>query len=268
MSGSSAKRAAGDPVRAGVAIYALRLGDDALILSHRLAEWASNAPEIEEDIALTNMALDLLGQARSLLTYAGVVRGQVSGPARTEDQLAYERIEREFTNLQIVELPNGDFARTIVRQLLVSTYLFLLYERLASSKDETFAGVAAKAVKEVAYHRDHASQWTLRLGDGTEESHRRMQHELEWVWPYVPEIFSADETDRLLAERGIGVDPSTLREGWDAYVGRVLDEATLVAPKDSWTAPGGGRRGVHTEHMGYLLAEMQHLHRSHPGAEW
>jgi ring-1,2-phenylacetyl-CoA epoxidase subunit PaaC len=244
-----------------VAIYALRLGDDALILAQRLGEWIARAPQIEEDLALANIGLDLLGQARSLLTYAGSFHG------RTEDDLAYLRHEREFANLQIVEQPNGDFAVTIARQLLFSTYQLALYERLAASSDPVLAGIAAKAGKEVAYHRDHATQWTLRLGDGTEESHRRMQAGLERIWPYADEMFRTDSVELSLAAAGVAVDASSLREPWGHYVDAVLAEATLSRP-ETWTAPGGGRQGIHTESFGYLLAEMQHLARSHPGARW
>jgi ring-1,2-phenylacetyl-CoA epoxidase subunit PaaC len=243
--------------------YALRLGDDALILSHRLGEWISNAPELEEDVAVANIALDLLGQARSLLTYAG----EVEGKGRTEDDLAYLRPEREFLNLQIVEHPNEDFAVSMARQLFFSTYQLALYDRLVGSRDETLAGVAAKAVKEVSYHRDHATQWVLRLGDGTDQSHERMQVGLARMWPFVDEMFAGDEVDAAVAAAGVGVDPGSLRAGWDSYVDAVLSEATLDRPDPTWTAKGG-RQGVHTEAMGYLLAEMQHIHRSHPGAQW
>jgi ring-1,2-phenylacetyl-CoA epoxidase subunit PaaC len=247
-----------------LATYALRLGDDALVLAQRLGGWIARAPQLEEDVALANIALDLLGQARALLTYAG----QVEGAGRSEDDLAYLRDERDFLNLQLVELPNDDFGVTIARQLVFSTWQLALFQRLVDSRDETIAGVAGKAVKEVAYHRDHATQWALRLGDGTEESHRRMQAGLTTVWPYVAELFATDELEQGLVRDGVAVDVSTLRPEWESYVGRVLDEATLVVPDGVPTIPGGGRRGVHTEAMGYLLAEMQHLHRSHPGAFW
>ena len=247
-----------------LATYALRLGDDALVLSQRLGEWIARAPQLEEDVALGNIALDLLGQARTLLTYAG----EVEGAGRTEDDLAFLRDEREFLNLTIVERPNEDFAVTIARQLFFSTWQLALHQRLVDSTDETIAGVAGKAVKEVDYHRDHAIQWVLRLGDGTEESHRRMQAGLERMWPYVAEMFGSDDLERSLAADGVAVDVSTLRAEWDAYVDAVLREATLERPADGWTPPPGGRRGVHTEAFGYLLAEMQHLHRSHPGATW
>jgi ring-1,2-phenylacetyl-CoA epoxidase subunit PaaC len=246
-----------------VATYALRLGDDALVLSHRLSEWVASAPQLEEDIALANIALDLLGQARLLLSYAG----EVEGEGRDEDDLAYLRDERDFVNLQLVEQPRGDFAVTIARQLLFSTYQLALYEALQASADDTLAAIAAKAVKEVDYHRDHAAQWTLRLGDGTEESHARMQAGLARMWPYVPELFGSDALTDDLARQGVAVDPATLRAPWDAAVDAVLAEATLERPTATWTAHGG-RRGIHSEHLGYLLAEMQHLHRSHPGASW
>ncbi len=235
--------------------YALALGDDALILSQRLGEWIAHAPQIEEDVALGNIALDLLGQARLLLSYAGEADG------RSEDDLAFLREEREFTNLQIVEHPNEDFAVTMARQLLFSTYQLALYARLQHSADETLAAIAAKAVKEVDYHRDHATQWALRLGDGTEESHSRMQAGLERIWPYVDEMFRPIEGAQGLP------DPAELRGEWTAYVESVLAEATLTVP-ETWAAPGGGRNGIHTQPMGLLLAEMQHLHRSHPGATW
>jgi ring-1,2-phenylacetyl-CoA epoxidase subunit PaaC len=247
-----------------LATYALRLGDDALVLAQRLGGWITRAPQLEEDVALANIALDLLGQARTLLTYAG----EVEDAGRTEDDLAYLREERDFVNVQIVERPNGDFGVSIARQLVFSTWQLALYQRLADSRDETLAGVAGKAVKEVAYHRDHATQWVLRLGDGTDESHRRMQAGLATVWPYVAELFQTDDLEQGLVRDGVAVDSSALRPEWADYVGRVLEEATLDEPEGVPTIPGGGRRGLHTEDFGYLLAEMQHLHRSHPGASW
>jgi ring-1,2-phenylacetyl-CoA epoxidase subunit PaaC len=257
----AAARLAASP--ADVAVYALRLGDDALILSHRLAEWSSRAPALEEDIALSNIALDLLGQARALLTYAGEVEGQ----GRSEDDLAYLRSENEFTNCQLVEQPNGDFAVTMARQLFFSAYQLELYRQLAGSADPTLAAVAAKAEKEVTYHVDHTAGWLIRLGDGTEESHRRMQAGIERLWPFTFELFEADELSRRLAAAGTGIDPAGLKAGWDERVAAVLAEATLEPPSDSWR-PSGGRRGIHSEYLGYLLAEMQHLHRCHPGATW
>ena len=243
--------------------YALRLGDDALILSQRLGEWITRAPEIEEEMALANIALDLLGQARALLTHAG----EGEGCGRDEDALAFRRDEREFRNCLLVELPNGDFGQTVARLLLFSSYQLELYAALRSSTDPTLAAVAARAVKEVAYHRDHAVLWTLRLGDGTEESHRRMQRGLDELWPYAAELFESDPLARDLVPTRVAVDPATLRAPWDAALGAVVSEATLVIPDTGWS-PSGGRRGLHTEHLGHLLAEMQHLHRSHPGARW
>ena len=247
-----------------LAAYLTGLGDDALVLSHRLAEWITRAPQIEEDMALANISLDLLGQARNLLSYAGELAGQ----GQDEDDLAYLRNEREYRNCQLVEIPNGDFAVTIARLLIFSSYQFELYSALSASADETVAALAAKAVKEVAYQRDHATQWTLRLGDGTDESHLRMQAAVDATWPYVPELFDPADIVELLADLpGIAVDPSTLQAGWMRYVGSVLAQATLGEPAPRWRSRGG-RQGLHTEHLGHLLAEMQSLHRAHPGASW
>lgn len=249
------------------AAYALRLGDDALVLAQRLCGWITGAPELEEDVALANIALDLLGQARALLSYAGRHDG------RTEDDLAYLRDEPEFRNVTLVELPNGDFAATIARQLLFSTYQRGLYDALRDSADPTLAALAAKAVKEVAYHREHAVLWTLRLGDGTEESHRRMAEGVAAAWPHVAELFTVDELLARLASRDVAVRPDALLDAWYAEVCDVLTRATLTPPEkpepatSSWR-PAGGRSGVHTESFGYLLAEMQSLARRHPGAEW
>jgi ring-1,2-phenylacetyl-CoA epoxidase subunit PaaC len=230
---------------------ALALGDDALVLSHRLGEWAGHAPALEEEVALANIALDLLGQARVLLSLVG-----------DEDELAYLREERAFRNVQLVEQPNGDFAHTIARQLYFSLYQHLLYEELAAGDDE-FAPLAAKAVKEVAYHADHARQWTLRLGDGTVESHRRMQRACDALWRYTAELFKPVE--------GIHTDWEALGSRWLSEISAVLTRATLTVPEGprggAWTA-GTGRQGLHTEPFGRMLAEMQHLHRSHPGASW
>ncbi|MET9900092.1 1,2-phenylacetyl-CoA epoxidase subunit PaaC [Streptomyces sp. NPDC006446] len=230
---------------------ALALGDDALVLSHRLGEWAGHAPVLEEEVALANIALDLLGQARVLLSMAG-----------DEDELAYLREERAFRNLQLVEQPNGDFAHTIARQLYFSTYQRLLYTQLASGESE-FAPLAAKAVKEVAYHQDHAEQWTLRLGDGTDVSHERMSRACEALWRFTGEMFQPIE--------GVDLDWEGMRAAWLESVEAVLRRATLPVPEGpqsgAWTA-GAGRQGLHTESFGRMLAEMQHLHRSHPGASW
>ncbi|GAB4099487.1 1,2-phenylacetyl-CoA epoxidase subunit PaaC [Sinomonas halotolerans] len=242
-----------------VAQYAVRLGDDALILAQRLSHWISRAPELEEDIALGNIALDVLGHARSFLAYAGHAWG------KTEDDLAYWRDEDEFRSLWIVEQPNGDFGTTIARQLVVSVYQYLLYSGLTASSDPTLAAIAQKAIKEVDYHRDHAVQWTLRLGDGTEESHARMQAALTLVWPYVDEMFDDDALIDALGDAA--VRPSSLRAEFERQIASVLEEATLTVP-DVPRASGGGRHGEHTEHLGYILAEMQVLARKHPGATW
>jgi ring-1,2-phenylacetyl-CoA epoxidase subunit PaaC len=243
--------------------YVLALADDALVSAQRLGEWIASAPELEEDVALANIGLDLLGQARALLTHAG----ELEGEGRDEDVLAYFRDERDFLNVQLVERDNGDFAVTMARLLLLSTYLHELWNALLSSSDETLAAIAAKAIKEVDYHVDHARLWVLRLGDGTEESHRRMQAALDGEWPYAEELFDTGHVDPVLVEAGIAVDPGTLRGAWTKRVEAVIDAATLDAP-DVRPAVTGGRRGIHTEQMGYLLAEMQHLARSHPGASW
>lgn len=238
---------------------ALALGDDALVLSHRLGEWAGHAPVLEEEVALANIALDLLGQARVLLSLAG-----------DEDELAYLREERAFRNLQLVEQPNGDFAHTIARQLYFSTYQTLLYGELARG-DSTFAPLAAKAVKEVAYHQDHAEQWTLRLGDGTAESHERMQRGLDALWQFTGEMFQPVEGLDGVTAGSADLDWPALRTSWTASVTAVIEKATLTVPtgpqEGAWAA-GAGRQGLHTESFGRMLAEMQHLHRSHPGASW
>lgn len=226
--------------------YVLGLADDALVSAQRMGWWISRAPQLEEDLALANIGLDQLGQARSLLSYAGTFLD------RTEDDLAYLRDDREFRNVWLVERPQTDFGVTMARLLLFAAWQSELYAALASGSDTTLAGIAGKAVKEVAYHLDHASQWVIRLGDGTDESHARMQAALDAEWPYLDELFE---------------DAPELRDAVLARIQAVVGEATLAVPE---VAPvvGGGRRGLHTEHLGYLLAEMQHLHRSHPGATW
>jgi ring-1,2-phenylacetyl-CoA epoxidase subunit PaaC len=248
-----------DPVVA----YTLALADDALIAAQRMGEWIAASPQLEEDVALGNIALDLLGQARSLLTYAG----SLQDPPRSEDDLAYFRDERAFRSVHLVERANGDFGVAMARMLIFSSYQYELYSRLQSSADETLAAVAAKAVKEVDYHRDHATMWVLRLGDGTDESHRRMQAALDDEWPYADELFDNEHIDRSLLERGVAVDPAGLRDPWQKRIADVVAEATLTLP-EATPAVTGGRRGIHDQQMGYLVAEMQHLARSHPGATW
>lgn len=254
---------AGPEVDADVASYALRLGDDALVLGQRLCEWAARSPQLEQDVALLNLALDHLGVARSLLTYAGVREGR----GRDEDDLAFLRHEREFTNGLLFEVEGGDFGRTMARQLLVAAWQVPLWAALVDSTDPEIAGVAGKAVKEVAYHLDHASSWVVRLGDGTVESHRRMQQGLDDVWPYAAELFETDPLLERLVARGVAAAPGPLRTAWQAQVEAVLAEATLAVPQTTWS-PTGGRSGRHLTSFGFLLAELQHLHRSHPGASW
>jgi ring-1,2-phenylacetyl-CoA epoxidase subunit PaaC len=251
-----------------VSRYVLRLGDDALVLGQRLCEWAARSPQLEEDVALLNLALDLLGQARSLLTRAGQLEGpDAAGRCRSEDDLAFLRDEPDFTCALLFQAENGDFGQTMARQLLVSAWSVPLWQALTSSADEVLAGIAGKAVKEVAYHLDHARSWVVRLGDGTEESHRRVQAGLDEVWPYSFELFERDELVDALVRRGVAADPDLLRPQWEATVRDVLAEATLEVPETTWR-PTGGRSGRHLTSFGYLLAELQHLHRSHPGARW
>lgn len=244
-----------------VAEFALRIGDDGLILAQRLGHWISRAPELEEDIALGNIALDQLGHARSFLTYAGAAWG------KSEDDLAYFRREHEFRSAHLFEQPNGDFAVTIARQFIVSYYQYELYTVLAASSDPTLAAISAKAVKEVDYHRDHSAQWVLRLAGGTDESRARIIQGFKLVWPYVDELFEDDELTTRLAEAGVTVQPSTLRAGFDRLTGGIMAEAELDIPGVP-QALGGGRRGKHSEFLGYILAEMQVLAREHPGASW
>lgn len=255
---------AGGP-QAGPALvgYLLALADDALVLSHRCGEWIARGPQIEEDVALANIGLDLLGQARALLTHAG----DVEGAGRDEDGLAYLRPPQDFRNAHLAELPNGDFAVTMARLLAFSAYQLELYRALTASTDAVLSGVAGKGVKEVAYHLDHASEWVVRLGDGTEVSHARMQAGLDLVLPHAEELFDGSWVDPVLVARGVAVDPSTLRRAWQERLDAVLRRATL-----KWSAArpvdGGGRRGEHTQDLVALLAEMQQLHRSEPGASW
>lgn len=243
--------------------YVLGLADDALISAQRMGWWISRSPQLEEDVAMANIGLDQLGQARSLLAYAG----EVEGDGRSEDCLAYLRDERDFRNVKLVERDQRDFGVAMARLLIFSAWQAELYSALARSTDPTLAGVAGKAVKEVAYHLDHAHHWVVRLGDGTDESHARMQAALDAEWPWMDELFDGSSVDRGLVADGVAVDPATLRDAVLTRIEAVVAEATLSVPQVS-PAVGGGRRGLHTEEMGYLLAEMQHLTRSHPEAAW
>ncbi len=243
--------------------YLLRLGDNGLILSQRLGEWCGHGPALEEDIAITNVALDLLGQARNWLTYAG----EVEGLGRDDDKLAFLRDAGDFRNLLLVEQPNGDFGQTLARQFLFDSWHHLVLEQLKSSTDERIRGIAEKSLKEVTYHLRRSSDWMLRLGDGTEESHRRVQSAIDELWMYTGEMFEVDAVDEEMKRAGIGCDLAAVRANWMTNVERVFSEATLKIPKQAWMQRGG-KRGVHTEKLGYILAEMQFLRRAYPGAEW
>jgi ring-1,2-phenylacetyl-CoA epoxidase subunit PaaC len=243
--------------------YLLRLGDDRLVLGHRGSEWCGHGPILEEDIALTNIALDLVGEATLLLKLAGETEGQ----GRSEDALAYLRDGIDFRNALLVELPKGDFAFTIVRQLFFSVYSLLQMDALTRSTNADLAGIAAKALKESRYHVRHCAEWVVTIGDGTDESHTRAQNAVDDLWRYTGELFIGDDVDREVANAGLGVDPSTLNDRWSAEVSRVLSEATLAIPTSGYMQRGG-RAGKHTEHLGHMLAEMQIVARSHPGASW
>lgn len=244
--------------------YLLRFGDNALILSQRLAEWCGKGPALEEDMALTNTALDLLGQARLWLSLAA----EQAGDGADEDTLAYLRDDRAFRNVLLVEQPNGSYANTLARQFLFDAWSSLALRRLLVSSDAAIAAIAEKAVKEVGYHLRRSSDLMVRLGDGTERSHVLLQAALDQVWPYHHELFTGDAVDAEMTAAGIGFDPASLRDDWLAYVREVLAEATLSLPKDSGWTPKGGKQGLHGEHLSKLLAEMQVLPRSHPGARW
>ncbi|MBU3062283.1 phenylacetate-CoA oxygenase subunit PaaC [Nocardia sp. NEAU-G5] len=264
-----------DPV--ALARYCLMLGDDALIAAQRFAQWAARAPELEQEVALLNIGLDLLGQARLLLARAAaadpgcVPALPASSPVPAEDALAFFRAEREFRCVRLVEIGNGDFARTIVRSLIFSTWRLAVLERLRDSRDPVLAAVADKGAKELTYHRDHAARWTVTLGCGTTESRRRMREALEFVWPYVSELFVPAAVERTLAAAGIAVDPSAVRTEFDDILRQVLHAAELDAPEGAAAgtlAGRAGRDGVHTEALGPLLAEMQCVARAHPDGRW
>ena len=243
--------------------YLLRFGDTALILAQRLAEWCGHAPVLEEDIALANMALDLVGQSRALLTHAG----KLEGAGHDEDQLAFLRDERDYFNATIAELPRGDFAFTVLRNLIVATWAKLLWERLLDSSDAEVSAIAGKAVKEARYHQQHAADWVVRLADGTAESRHRVDAALTAVWRFTAELFDSDAVDTAAHAAGLGPRFADLREPWLAEMTAVFEEAGLSIPKDS-AFRSTGTRGVHSEHMGFILAEMQHLQRAYPGGVW
>lgn len=243
--------------------YTLRLGDCSIILAQRLCEWTSRGPFLEEDLALTNIALDIFGRGKSLLEYAG----RVEGKGRNEDKLAFFRNDRQYTNYLICELENGDYAKTMVRQSLIDTFDLLLYTELTKSKDETLAGIAAKSVKEITYHKRHSHSWIDRFGNGTEESHTRAQNAFNELWRFTGELFESDEADELLVKEGIAVDVKSLHTKWEKEMKALFDKAHLQIPETAFMQTGG-RKGIHTEHLAYLLAEMQALPRMHPDAKW
>ncbi|HEX2943410.1 MAG TPA: 1,2-phenylacetyl-CoA epoxidase subunit PaaC [Rhodopila sp.] len=243
--------------------YVLRRADDALILGHRLSEWTGKAPILEEEMALANMGLDLIGQARALYAHAG----EVEGAGRDEDDFAFLRRERDYRNLLLVERPNGDFAHTILRQFFYAAYADPYWRGMMRSADATLGAIAAKAEKEMAYHLRHSAEWVLRLGDGTAESHRRLADALVALWPYTGEMFAVDADEQALIADGIALDPATLRLAWEATVGETLRAATLEMPTGSFMQQGG-RQGRHSEHLGHLLAELQYVQRLIPGAAW
>ena len=243
--------------------YCIRLGDSSLIIGHRLSEWCGHGPILEEDIAIINVSLDLVGQARSVLDYAG----KVEGKGRNEDDLAYLRDVNFYKNFLICEQPNGDYGRTIVRQFLFDSYHYLFLNELVNSKDEFLSAYAEKSLKEVTYHMQHSTNWLLRLGDGTKESHRRVQEPLDDLWRFTGEFFAVNEVDEILTRKGIAVDLSKIKPKWEQYVKAIIKEATLTLPTNNWEQLGG-KEGRHTEHLGFILAEMQFLPRAYPDATW
>lgn len=243
--------------------YTLRLGDTNLILGQRLSEWTGHGPFLEEDLALTNIALDITGTAKSLLEYAASIEGK----GRTEDDLAYFRNDRQFTNALITEQPNGDYANTIVRQVIMDCFDFHFYTELAKSKDETLAGIAQKSIKEVTYHLRHTASWLERFGDGTEESHNRAQNALNDLWQFTGDLFEMTEGDALLVKEGIAVDLNNVKVKWEKHMDDLFEKSTLKKPENVFMQKGS-RKGIHTEHLAYILAEMQALPRMYPEAKW
>lgn len=247
-----------------LATFLLRLADDHLILGHRLSEWCGHAPMLEEDLAMPNMALDLIGQARALYAYAG----EIEGKGRTEDDFAYLRREREYLNCLMVARPNGDFAHAMLRQLIFAAFMQPMWRGMTRSTDETLAAIAGKAVKEVAYHIRHAGEWIVRLGDGTEESARRTRDAVDALAPYVAELFESDSVTEAIAETGIAPDPASMRAEFDRTMGAIFAEAGLEPLPSIPYAKSGGRTGRHDENMGYILADLQYMQRTYPGAAW
>lgn len=243
--------------------YILRIGDTNLILGQRLSEWTGHGPFLEEDLALTNIALDITGAAKSFLEYAA----KIEDKGRTEDDLAFLRNDRQFFNAQITELPNGDYARTIARQVLVDCFDYYFYQELSKSKDETLAGIAQKSLKEVTYHLRHTSAWLERFGDGTEESHNKVQLALNELWQYTNELFEMNEVDEILIKEGIAVDLNLVKTKWEKHISELVEKSTLTIPQNVFMQTGS-RKGIHTEHLAFILAEMQALPRMYPDAKW
>ena len=243
--------------------YTLRLGDTSLILAQRLSEWTGHGPFLEEDLALTNIALDIFGRGKSLLEYAA----KLEGKGRTEDDLAFFRNDREYFNALITEQPNGDYAKTIIRQAIIDCFDLLFYTELAKSKDATLAGIAAKSIKEITYHKRHSFSWVNRFGNGTEESFTRLQKGLNEIWPYAGELFEMNEVDSVLIKDGITVDLNAIKPVWEKEIGQLITKANLVLPEGSY-AHTGSRKALHSEHLSYILAEMQSIPRMHPNAKW
>jgi ring-1,2-phenylacetyl-CoA epoxidase subunit PaaC len=243
--------------------YTLHLADNSLIMGHRLSEWTGHGPVLEQDIAISNIALDLIGQSRNFYQYAA----QIKGGETTEDDLAYLRNEREFKNVLLAELPNGDWAKTIFKLFFFSSYQYFLYQKLINSSDKQLSAIAEKSLKEVTYHVRWSSEWLIRLGDGTEESNKRIKKALEELWSYTGEMFIAVDYENEAINNNVGVDVSSLKDNWNNKVIEVLQEATLSVPENTWNHTGG-KTGLHTEHLGFILAEMQYLQRTYPGCEW
>lgn len=243
--------------------YTLRLGDTSLILGQRLSEWTGHGPFLEEDLALTNMALDIFGRAKNLLEYAA----KLEGKGRTEDDLAFFRSDREYFNALITEQPNGDYAKTIIRQALIDTFDLLFYTELSKCKDQTLAGIASKSVKEISYHKRHSYSWVMRFGNGTDESMERLQKGLNEIWEYTGELFEMNEIDTLLVKEDIAIDLNVLKPKWEKEIFELLEKANVKIPETAFMQTGS-RRGLHGEHLSYILAEMQSLPRMHPTAKW
>ena len=261
--GAAANAASDAPAARDLFRYVLRLGDLSLVLGQRLGEWVGHSPALEEDLGLANIALDLIGQARLLLSYAG----EIEGRGRGEDEIAFLREHGEYLNAVLAEQPNGDFGQTIVRQVMIDLFQFELYQRMTGSTDQRLAAIAAKSVKEIQYHLRYSSGWLVRLGDGTQESHARVQAALDRFWPFTVELFADDDLDRAMAQCGVAPRLAEVHAAWAARIDELLVEATLARPHDrpyTWF----GKRGEHSEHLGYLLAEMQHMQRAYPGARW